>query len=320
MKRIVTLMLALCMIVTMTACGAKKTPGELAAEAMPQTALWLRENVTDPTCAAVGGEWTVLGLARSGLEVPAEYFQIYRENASAYTARQGGVLHEKKYTEYSRVILGMTAIGEDPHDVGGFDLLIPLADYEKTVFQGVNGPIFALLALDSGNYDIPRNTSGGTQATRELYVDFILGAELPEGGWSFSGGEAEADMTAMALQALARYRDRKDVSDAVERGVAVLASLVTEEGGYLSYGEASSESLAQVIVALTELGISLEDERFLCKKATLVDRLLEYRKDDGSFSHTKEGQGDILATEQAFYALVAAVRASEGKPSLYTMK
>ena len=320
MKRIITMLLALCLLCSLAGCGTKKTPGEVAAEAMPQTALWLRETVSDPTCAAVGGEWTVLGLARSGLEVPQEYFQIYHENAAVYTARLGGVLHEKKYTEYSRVILGMTAIGADPSDVGGFDLLVPLADFEKTVFQGVNGPIFALLALDCGNYEIPQNTSGTVQATRELYVDYILGAELPTGGWSFAGGSAEADMTAMALQALAKYRSRKDVDEAVERGVAVLAALAIQEDGFTSYGESASESIAQVIVALTELGIPLDDSRFVLKQATLVDRLLEFRQNDGSFSHTEDGAGDILATEQAFYALVAAARAAEGKNSLYTMK
>ena len=182
---------------------------------------------------------------------------------AAYTAEHGGVLHAKKYTEYSRVILAWTALGKDATDVGGFNLLVPLADFDQTVFQGINGPIFALLALDSGAYDIPENTAGTTQATRDGYVDYILNAELPGGGWSFAGGDAETDITAMALQALAKYRDRQDVADAVERGLTVLSQQQEENGGFVAYDSESSESIAQVIVALTELDVSLTDSRFV---------------------------------------------------------
>ena len=94
----------------------------------------------------------------------------YGERVAAYTAEQGGILHNRKYTEYSRVILAWTAIGRDASDVGGFNLLTPLADFEQTVFQGINGPIFALLALDSGNYEIPENIATSNQATRDMYV------------------------------------------------------------------------------------------------------------------------------------------------------
>ena len=132
-----------------------------------------------PTYGSVGGEWAVFGLARSGVAVPKEYFEVYGENVAAYTAEHGGVLHAKKVHGYSRVILAWTALGKDTADVGGFNLLVPLADFDQTVFQGINGPIFALLALDSGAYDIPENTAGTTQATRDGYVDYILNAELP---------------------------------------------------------------------------------------------------------------------------------------------
>ena len=199
---------------TQTAAGQ----GTVTDEELTQTAQWLMEQIPQPTYGSVGGEWAVFGLARSGVAVPKEYFEVYGENVAAYTAEHGGVLHAKKYTEYSRVILAWTALGKDATDVGGFNLLVPLADFDQTVFQGINGPIFALLALDSGGggprgarrargggaYDIPENTAGTTQATRDGYVDYILNAELPGGGWSFAGGDAETDITAMALQALAK--------------------------------------------------------------------------------------------------------------------
>ena len=312
----IALLLALILALSVCGCAADKPQTETAEtaaavetrtaagqstvtdEELTQTAQWLMEQIPQPTYGSVGGEWAVFGLARSGVAVPKEYFEVYGENVAAYTAEHGGVLHAKKYTEYSRVILAWTALGKNATDVGGFNLLVPLADFDQTVFQGINGPIFALLALDSGAYDIPENTAGTTQATRDGYVDYILNAELPGGGWSFAGGDAETDITAMALQALAKYRDRQDVADAVERGLTVLSQQQEENGGFVAYDSESSESIAQVIVALTELDVSLTDSRFVKSGNTLVNRLLEFRTENGAFRHILDGEEDVMATEQ----------------------
>lgn len=332
MKRLLSWILVLTLLFSLTACGKKEQDGNqtvsieqqkaVLADTIDKTGEFLHSSVADPTFGSVGGEWLIMGLARSGLEISDEYYEIYFQNLCAYTAQQGGVLHAKKYTEYSRVILAVTAIGRDPADVGGFNMLQPLADFEQTVFQGINGPIFALLALDCGNYEIPENTVGSTQATRDLYVDYIINAQLENGGWSLMGGEAEIDVTAMALQALAKYQDRKDVAEAVEKGLAVLSERQNDQGGY-QYNAAesvSSESVSQVIVALAELGIALDDSRFVKNGNTLLDTLMQFQQEDGGFSHLMDGETDLLATEQAFYALVAANRIAQGESSLYRMK
>jgi len=332
MKRLLSWILVLTLLFSLTACGKKEQDDnqtvsieqqkEVLADTIDQTGEFLHSSVADPTFGSVGGEWLIMGLARSGLEISDEYYEIYFQNLCAYTAQQGGVLHAKKYTEYSRVILAVTAIGRDPADVGGFNMLQPLADFEQTVFQGINGPIFALLALDCGNYEIPENTVGSTQATRDLYVDYIINAQLENGGWSLMGGEAEIDVTAMALQALANYQDRKDVAEAVEKGLAVLSERQNDQGGY-QYNAAesvSSESVSQVIVALAELGIALDDPRFVKNGNTLLDALMQFQQADGGFAHLMDGETDLLATEQAFYALVAANRVAQGESSLYLMK
>ena len=305
---------------SLTACG-RKTEADLT-DTISATGQLLMECVTEPTFGSVGGEWLVMGLARSDMEINNEYFESYFQNLSAYTAQQGGVLHDRKYTEYSRVILAVTAVGKDPTDIGGFNMLLPLADFEQTCFQGINGPIFALLALDCGDYEIPENTADSTQATRDLYVDYIINAQLPEGGWSLMGGEAEIDLTAMALQALAKYQDRKDVAEAVEQGIAILSDGQNENGGYQfnENEQASCESVAQVIVALAELGISLDDSRFVKNGKTLLDGLMQFRQADGGFSHLVASETDLLATEQAFYAMVAVDRVKKGEASLYRMK
>ena len=332
MKRLLSWILVLTVLISLAACDKKnkeETPAvspeqqqEALTNAVTKAGEFLRKSVAEPTFGSVGGEWLVMGLARSGLDIQEEYYETYFQNLSVYTAQQGGVLHVKKYTEYSRVVLAVTAIGKDASDVGGFNMLLPLADFEQTVFQGINGPIFALLALDSGNYEIPENAADSTQATRDLYVDYIMNAQLLEGGWSLMGGEAEIDLTAMALQALAKYQDRKDVAEAVEKGIAILSDRQNENGGYQfsTVEQASCESVAQVIVALAELGISLDDSRFVKNGKTLLDGILQFRQADGGFSHLVDGGTDLLATEQAFYSLVAAKRLVEGESSLYNMK
>lgn len=330
MKKWIALLLAVVLCLTFVACGegeaeqpsSEEVTAEIAApeeDSLTQTAQWLITQIPEPAYGSIGGEWMIFGLARSGAEVPGGYYDNYFERVAVYTAENSGVLHTRKYTEYSRVILALTAIGKDPGDVGGYNLLVPLADFEQTVFQGINGAIFALLALDSGNYAIPENAAGTTQATRELYVDYILSAQCSDGGWALSGDEADVDITAMALQALAKYRERQDVAQAVEQGVAVLSQLQNENGGYSAYGSESSESIAQVIVALTELGLDIQDDRFVKNGSSLKDRLLQYRLEDGSFCHILEGETDLMATEQAFYALVALYRAENGMASLYQM-
>lgn len=330
MKKIASLLLVIAILFAFSGCAGEKkaeqipavteAPAQAEENGLLKIAKWMQSEIQEPGFGSVGGEWLAMGLARSELEGMEEYLLGYGERVAAYTAEQGGILHNRKYTEYSRTILAWTAIGRDATDVGGFNLLTPLADFEQTVFQGINGPIFALLALDCGNYEIPENIATSTQATRDMYVDYIVNAESPDGGWSMAGGPAEIDITAMALQALAKYQDRPDVAAAVDRGLELLSQQQNINGSFTEHSTESSEAVSQTIVALTELGISLEDARFVKNGNTLKDALLRFQLEDGSFTHLMDGDTDLLATEQAFYALVAIDRMEQGKTSLYSMK
>lgn len=329
MKKIVSLLLVIVMLFTFAGCSDEKeeqlpavteAPVQAEEDSLLKIAKWMQSEVPEPGFGSVGGEWLAMGLARSELEGMEEYLLGYGERVAAHTAQLGGILHAKKYTEYSRTILAWTAIGREATDVGGFNLLTPLADFEQTVFQGINGPIYALIALDCGGYEIPENVANSTQATRDMYVDYIVNAESPDGGWSMAGGPAEIDITAMVLQALAKYQDRPDVAAAVERGLELLSQQQNVNGGFSDGNGETSEAISQTIVALTELGISLDDSRFVKNGNTLKDALLRFQMENGSFRHIMEGDTDLLSTEQAFYALVALDRMEQGKTSLYSMK
>ncbi len=313
-SKLLCILLLLSLLLSLTACGKPETQLE-------KTAGYLQAQIAEPGTGSVSGDWLIFGLARSGVKVPQKYFDAYYENVEAAVREKNGVLSDRKYTEYSRTVLALTAIGKNPADVAGFDLLKPLADFEQVTRQGINGTIFALLALDSGNYEIPENPDAAVQATRQMYVDELLARALPDGGWTLTGGEPDVDITAMTLQALAKYRDQADVTAAVERGLAVLSSLQEPDGGYVSWGSSNSESVAQVIVALTELGVPLDDERFTKNGITVEDALLRFAQENGAFVHVRDGSGgdDGMATEQAFYALAAIHRAETGETTLYDM-
>lgn len=321
-KRAMGWMLTVCLLVSLaaTALAAEPVDGAVA-----QSAQYILKTVPSPQVASIGGEWAVLGLARSGYGVPQAYWDGYYEAVQAYVKDCGGVLHDKKYTEYSRVVLALTAIGADPTDVAGYNLLAPLGDFEKTIWQGINGPIWALLALDSGGYTMPVNPQAKTQATRQLYVEELLSRQLKNGGWSLAGEggddiSADPDVTGMALQALAKYQTQEAVKAATQKALECLSQMQDADGGYSSWGATNSESVVQVLVALCELGLDLEDSRFVKNGHTLLENLLSYRQDSGGFVHTTVGAGsNLMASEQGLYGLAAVQRAQQERPSLYRM-
>ena len=267
-----------------------------------------------PGVGSIGGEWMTIGLARSGRDVPRAYYDAVVDHVKA-NIDENGRLDYARSTENSRIILALTAIGKDVTDVGGYNLLGGLDSMEFIENQGINGPIWALIALDSHDYP----TSG--DVTREKLVQTILDAALENGGWALTGTTADPDMTAMAMQALAPYYDTdENVRAAVDKALDVLSAAQLPTGGFVSWGSENSESCAQVIVALTALGIDpATDSRFVKNGMTALDALASFYVDGGGFRHTASGELDGMATEQGYYALAAYYRFVNGQTSLYDM-
>ena len=277
-----------------------------------------------PGVGSEGGEWIVVGLTRGGQTVSSGWADGYYANAVAYIQENmnaAGQLHTTKSTDNSRMILALTALGKDVTNVGGKNLLSALANLEYVQKQGINGPIWALIALDTHGYEIPILTGGGTQTTRENLIGSILNAQLADGGWALSGINADPDMTGMALQALAPYANSNpQVRDAVDRALTRLSTMQNDAGGYGSWGTTNSESCAQVIVALTALDINPDtDSRFIKNGTSVMDALCAYYVEGGGFRHTQSGDRNGMATEQGFYALVAYQRFLNGESRLYDM-
>ena len=229
-----------------------------------------------PTVGSIGGEWMVLGLARSN-RLPESFSESYYANVQSYVKAIGSAkLHRSKSTENARVILALTAIGKNPLNVDGYDLLHPLADFDFVKKQGVNGAIWTLLALDSFQYEIPIDLNVKHQTTREGLIDHILDNQCSDGGWDLNGESANPDLTGMAIQALAPYYSSDEkVRFAVDKALELISANQNNDGSFLSGGENTPESCAQIITALSALNIDCNsDSRFIKNNRSIADSLM----------------------------------------------
>lgn len=293
------------------------------------TKKYIQNNVPAPVVASDRGEWAVLGLARAGVELSDAYIQAYYGKVVAYVQKNmgaDGVLvdpesHNPTVTDNERIILALTAIGKDPANVGGKNLLAALQDRNimqvtNTSDTDINGLVFGLLALNSGNY------------TQDSYwlVQAILTQQNADGSWSSSADTkpaSDVDMTAMALQALAPYYNEGDdttVNAAVDKALQWLSAK------YKGTGYTSAESCAQVVVALSALQLNANSDSSFVKTvdgaptSVLGDLLRYYLGEGQGFKHAASGKtADQKATEQALYAMAAYERYCRRTNALYDM-
>lgn len=280
-------------------------------------------------------QWFALGLARGGMDLKDKYFQTFYENMAGYIAAKNGKLHRAKYSEYSKAILSLTAMGIDAQKVNGYNLFEYLADFTNVKKQGFNGPIWALMALKSHpDYAIPEVKGVKEQTTEEGLVNYLLEREVKGGGWTLRGDSAEVDITGMTVQALSSYYQKdgyEKVTEAIDRAVDALGKMQNAKtGGYATMGADNVESCVQTVVALCSIGVDPRtDERFIKSKNWTIADLVSYHKDGSGFMHVKPGGAnnggaapgavDGMATEQGHYAMVAYQRFLDEKTFLYDM-
>lgn len=280
----------------------------------------------------VSSSWNVIGLTRSGMGVPEEYINTYYTNTVKYLEENNWSLTKTKYSDYSKLIVALTAIGKDARNIKGHNILAYLSDFTNVKIQGFNGPIWALIALKSHpDYTIPVDPTAKEQTTEEGLIQYLLERETSEGGWTLFGSTPDSDITGMTIQALSSYYGKRDdVTAAIDRALTWLSKSQLESGGYATVGTETSESVAQIVVALASIGVDgAKDQRFIKNGKWPMTGLFQYYLPEGGFMHVAAGAGnngggeagklDGMATEQGFYATVAYKRMLEGKSSLYNM-
>lgn len=296
--------------------------------------------------AAAGGlDWYALYMYRAGYESDYAAYGSALEDAVSRKYQESGGLDRIRASEWHRTGLVATACGGDALAFGtnaAGETINLVADgvydrgkTEDLGAQGINGLTWGLLLLDSRGYAVP----AGAADTRETILTRILSAQSAERGFSLSGEGVSADLTAMALQALAPYQNsthvftvtdkatgttvERTVSETIERALGALSACQMENGGFGDDGE-SSESASQVIIALCALGIDpASDARFVKSGGSVLDALLRFAKPDGGFAHTLEKGADssnAMAGEQALGALTAYMRYKDGLHSLYDLR
>ena len=295
------------------------------SEVLNATMSQLAATVTEPAFGTNAGEWTVFGLARGNhFAKDNTYFADYYDrivatvNETAAELNMNGALDKNKSTDNSRLIVALSAIGKDATSVGDWNLVEAYSANGINWIrkQGMNGTIWALIALDSGNYE----TSDPT--IRQQCVDAIVAAQHNDGGWSLVTAKTQpsnVDITGMALTALYPYRDQPEVAAACETAITWLSESQLDNGGF-PYGKGeTSESCAWAIVALTTWGINPDtDPLFIKNGYSPIDNLLTYYlEEEAMFEHGRGAGANAMATDQATYALVAYDRFVNGKNALF---
>ena len=265
--------------------------------------------------AIYGNEWGMITLAKFDL-LTDEIKESYAKSVKEYLDSIGTAkISNTRSTAVSGVVLALSGMGENVYDFYGYNLLEPLSDMDYITNQGINGAMYALMAFDTNaEYDIPKAPEGANQTTREKLVAEILNAQGGDGGWTFDvGNKSDADMTGIALQALAPYKDNENVKPCIEKALAFLSENQGENGGFTSYGSQDSESCSQVIAGLTMLDIDvLTDSRFIKDGNTAFDMLMRYYRNHGQFAHYEDGEGNAISTSQAYYAIAVMYESKNG--------
>jgi len=225
---------------------------------------------------------------------PEDYL---RSQAAAYSEDPGAG---------AKLFLGVVALGEDPRDFGGVDLLAAL----DAGFDASSGR-FGIDLFDHGLFMLARASAG--LGVPDAAVSYLKSKQLDDGGWEFDEGwGADTNTTALAIQALIAAGEDPS-SAAVQGGLAYLAAAQNDDGGFpyspeSEYGtDSDANSTAVVIQALAAAGedIGAGGPWDKGEGRTPLAALLSFQNaETGAF--TFDGQDSAFATYQAVPGLLLA--------------
>ncbi len=350
-KKLVLLLILVFSLVSLHSVQAKDFDYEQASEAVIDY-LYV-EDAFLKSAGSSASDWLAFGMGRHGADADYAAYLAVLENKVSERYLTKEKLSDTKATEWHRIALTVLALGGDPTAFGEDESGEPINLIADGVYnrgevtdlaeQGINGLSWGLLTLDALDYEVAEDA----YENREDIIERILELQLEDGGFSLKFPPSDIDLTAMVLQALAPYynsektytymrlSDQKQrtvrVREVIDEALDLLSKRQTESAGFESFGLENTESLVQVIVALTALQIDpLKDQRFIKNNQTLIDNLSRYQQADGGFIHSetydednptaKPDQSNKMASEQALYGLSSLIRFENNLRRLYDFR
>lgn len=282
------LILLITVSITVSSCGKADIESDLDLH-IKTTAQYLVKEVPEPAPGDIGGEWRVIGIYQSGIKDSKKYGKQYIINLKKILKAKEGKLNVEYASAYARISLCLGLLGENPKEVDGYNLFLPLESKDEFLELGCTAMSYALVAS---------NVSGEKLAAEDVYISGII-SDLAER----KNMDYLSDYFSMSLVGLSFYKDkREDVNNAIKRYVAKISELQQEDG---SMG--NCDSTAEAVIGLCQIGINPhKDKRFVKNGHSLIDGLGLFADDKGGFFH-KEGDEKInpMSTEKALLAMEA---------------
>lgn len=265
------------------------------------------------TTCQFGAEWVMLGRLRAldgaqGWKTKDADIQTYV--ATVMTAIQSGKLsRETVPTTIERVILTLTALGLDATDFCGQDLTAWLYENQNWNNYVSSDLIWGLIALDSGKYT-------AADGYREALIQHLTEYQKQDTGaffYSHGYNADDVDMTAMAMIALAPYKDSNATAKKMyDAGWKYIESNRDDQGNYGGKSYDPCCTNAYVVIAKCATGQTGGD-----LDATVAWMLKNYL---GKKGFNLNGEYNGISTYQGLLAMDAYQRASAGATKLFDVK
>ena len=241
--------------------------------------------------AGNGTEWYIIALSQSESFTGKHYdYSTFENSLIDYTNRAKYIQPNAKL----RISLALSSIGST-------NSFISQTMDSAIGQQNIISYIFGLHLFNNGYKS--------NITTKKEVTNTLLNMQNNDGGWALFGSNSDIDVTAMVIQSLSTQQNNNNVKSAIDNALNYLSLKQTDDGSFEANNngkiEPTSESTAQVLLALCSLNIDCNsDDRFIKNSNTIFDGLEKFRSGN-AFCHLKGGSINDLATQQVFYTMVS---------------